>query len=46
MPRDVANGLKAGFFRYLTKPVKVNELLGTLAEALELVPVSTQRSRL
>lgn len=43
MPRDVANGLKAGFFRYLTKPVKVNELLDTLAEALELVPASTHR---
>ncbi|HEV8410330.1 MAG TPA: PAS domain S-box protein [Gemmatimonadaceae bacterium] len=44
MPRDVANGLKAGFFRYLTKPVKVKELLDTLAEAFELVPEGAQRN--
>jgi CheY-like chemotaxis protein len=43
MPRDVANGLKAGFFRYLTKPVKVKELLDTLAEAFELVPEGANR---
>ena len=23
MPRDIEKGLKAGFFRYLTKPIKV-----------------------
>jgi PAS domain S-box-containing protein len=45
MPRDVANGLQAGFFRYLTKPVKVKELLDTLAEALELVPEGSHRDR-
>jgi PAS domain S-box-containing protein len=35
MPRDIAKGLKAGFFRYLTKPIKVNELMDTLNVALE-----------
>ena len=34
MPRDIANGLEAGFFRYLTKPIKVNEFMETLDVAL------------
>jgi CheY-like chemotaxis protein len=34
--RDIAKGLDAGFFRYLTKPIKVAELLSTLDEALDL----------
>jgi CheY-like chemotaxis protein len=35
MPRDIEKGLEAGFFRYLTKPIKVNELMETLDIALE-----------
>ena len=35
IPRDIVKGLKAGFFRYLTKPIKVNEFLHTLDEVLE-----------
>jgi PAS domain S-box-containing protein len=35
MPRDIERGLRAGFFRYLTKPIKVNEFMDTLGEALE-----------
>jgi CheY-like chemotaxis protein len=35
MPRDIAEGLGAGFFRYITKPIKVNELLGALDDALK-----------
>jgi CheY-like chemotaxis protein len=35
IPRDIEQGIKAGFFRYLTKPIKVNEFLETLNEALE-----------
>ena len=35
MPRDIAKGLGAGFFRYITKPIKVNELLGALDDALK-----------
>jgi PAS domain S-box-containing protein len=34
MPRDIEKGLEAGFFRYLTKPIKVNEFMQTLDEAL------------
>ena len=37
MPRDVEKGMEAGFFRYLTKPIKVNEFMEALDMALELV---------
>ncbi len=35
MPRDIEKGLLAGFFRYLTKPIKVQEFMDTLDVALE-----------
>jgi PAS domain S-box-containing protein len=35
MPRDIAKGLEVGFFRYLTKPIKVKEFMDTLNAALE-----------
>jgi PAS domain S-box-containing protein len=35
MPIDIESGLKAGFRRYLAKPVKVEELLGAITMALE-----------
>jgi signal transduction histidine kinase/ActR/RegA family two-component response regulator len=35
MLRDVEQGLKAGFFRYLTKPIKVGEFLSALDDALK-----------
>ncbi|HEX7706595.1 MAG TPA: PAS domain S-box protein [Thermoanaerobaculia bacterium] len=35
MPRDIQKGLEAGFFRYLTKPIKVSEFTETLNIALE-----------
>jgi PAS domain S-box-containing protein len=34
MPRDVTRGLEAGFFRYLTKPIRVPEFMAALDEAL------------
>jgi CheY-like chemotaxis protein len=27
MPRDIQRGLEAGFFNYITKPIKVNEFM-------------------
>ncbi len=36
MPHDIARGLSAGFFRYLTKPIKVNEFMDTLDVALSV----------
>jgi PAS domain S-box-containing protein len=35
MPHDIENGLQAGFFRYLTKPIKVADFFETLNAALE-----------
>jgi len=35
MHRDIEKGLAAGFFRYLTKPIKVNEFMDTLDVALK-----------
>jgi CheY-like chemotaxis protein len=35
MPRDIEKGLEAGFFRYLTKPIKLKELMDTLNAALK-----------
>ncbi|MBY0484709.1 PAS domain S-box protein [Nitrosomonas sp.] len=36
MPRDIVKSLEVGFFRYLTKPIKLNEFLDTLEAALQL----------
>jgi PAS domain S-box-containing protein len=35
MPGDIEKGLAAGFFRYLTKPIKVQEFMDTLDSALQ-----------
>ncbi len=35
MPLDIAKGLEAGFLRYITKPIKVNEFMAALNTTLE-----------
>jgi PAS domain S-box-containing protein len=35
LPLDIEKGLEAGFFRYLTKPIKVSEFMDALNMALE-----------
>ncbi len=35
MPHDIERSLKAGFFRYITKPIKVGEFMETLDLALK-----------
>ena len=40
VPRDIEKGLEAGFFRYLTKPIRVNEFMDALDVAL-----ASRRSR-
>ena len=37
IPRDIEKGIAAGFFRYLTKPIKVNEFMDALDSALHQV---------
>ena len=39
IPRDIEKGLEAGFFRYLTKPIKVNDFMNTLDVALKYAKV-------
>ncbi|WP_157679264.1 PAS domain S-box protein [Methylovulum psychrotolerans] len=34
MPGDIQRGLQAGFFRYLTKPIKINEFINALDDVL------------
>ena len=35
VPRDIEKGMEAGFFRYLTKPIKVLEFMDALDVALD-----------
>ncbi|MFZ0008384.1 MAG: ATP-binding protein [Steroidobacteraceae bacterium] len=42
-PRDIAKGLEAGFFRYLTKPIKVPEFMETLELALKRAAPGSDR---
>ena len=35
MPRDIKKGLDSGFFHYLTKPIKIDELMDTIDVSLE-----------
>jgi CheY-like chemotaxis protein len=44
MPRDIEKGLAAGFLRYLTKPIKVDEFMDALDMALELAKTESARA--
>ena len=44
VPRDIARGMEAGFFRYLTKPIKVNEFMDTLDVALKFAEARSTRA--
>jgi signal transduction histidine kinase/ActR/RegA family two-component response regulator len=39
MPHDMQRGLRAGFLRYITKPIDMNALLAAVQEALDKRPV-------
>jgi len=45
MPLDIEKGLQAGFFRYLTKPIKVVEFMDALDVALEFAGQRVGRSK-
>ncbi len=42
IPTDIKKGLDAGFFRYLTKPIKVNEFMETLDGALKFAKADAE----
>jgi CheY-like chemotaxis protein len=44
MPRDVERGIKAGFFRYITKPINVNEFMEAMDVALEFADNKFEKS--
>ncbi|MDP2219836.1 MAG: response regulator, partial [Hydrogenophaga sp.] len=49
VPRDIERGLAAGFFNYITKPIKVNQFMEALDQALAFAqtghePAPTQES--
>ena len=41
VPRDIKMGLEAGFFNYLTKPIKVDQFLGALNVALTFSQIAS-----
>ncbi|HEY0063574.1 MAG TPA: ATP-binding protein [Telluria sp.] len=43
MPRDIEKGMAAGFFRYLTKPIRVREFMEALDVALEHAAATGQQ---
>jgi CheY-like chemotaxis protein len=45
MPRDIEKGLQAGFFRYLTKPIRVTEFMDTLNVALDFAEKGRPRTQ-
>jgi len=44
MPRDVNKGLKAGFFRYITKPITIDEFVEALDGALDFAGKESDQS--
>jgi signal transduction histidine kinase/ActR/RegA family two-component response regulator len=44
VPSDIEKGLEAGFFRYLTKPIKVTEFMETLDVALKFAHKQASRT--
>ena len=43
MPDAIAKGLAAGFFRYITKPIDVSELIEALDSALAVSAIDRAR---
>ena len=44
LPHDIENGIKAGFFSYLTKPLKVTQFMHALDEILEFSQIARARA--
>jgi signal transduction histidine kinase/AmiR/NasT family two-component response regulator len=44
VPRDIERGLEAGFFNYLTKPIKVDQFMDALDMALDFSKLASVRA--
>ncbi|MDE2210631.1 MAG: response regulator [Betaproteobacteria bacterium] len=44
VPRDIARGLEAGFFDYLTKPIKVSEFMAAVDAAMAFSAAASDRA--
>ena len=44
VPRDIDNGMQAGFFRYLTKPIQLAEFMDALDAGLQLAQDRARRA--
>ena len=44
MPHDIRKGLDAGFYRYLTKPFKIDKFMATLDDALSFATMHAVRA--
>ncbi len=44
VPRDIEKALEAGFFNYLTKPIKVNQFMDALDVALKFAQTAPRRT--
>ena len=44
VPRDIEKALEAGFFTYLTKPIKVNQFMDALDSALKFARTAPDRA--
>ena len=44
-PDDIEKGLKAGFYRYLTKPYKIDELLAAIESAMQYAQEKSERTQ-
>lgn len=45
MPLNIESGLEAGFFRYVTKPIKVDEFMDVLEVALEFAGKQSAKNK-
>ncbi len=45
MPSDIEKGLEAGFFKYLTKPIKIDEFMMSLDVALKFEATRSEKSK-
>jgi len=44
MPSDIAKGMDAGFLNYITKPIKVDQFMDALDQALKFAQTSSRRA--